>query len=44
MVFESAVGALRRDEREEVVDAIWVRNVWGACDFCNVGGETVEAF
>jgi hypothetical protein len=41
--FESAAGTLRRDQREEVVDAIWGRNGWGAGDFCNVGEETVEA-
>ena len=39
MEFESAAGALRRDQREEVVDVIWERNGWGADDFFNVGGS-----
>ena len=43
MEFESAAGALRRDKREEVVDAIWGRNGWGAGDFCNVWEETVKS-
>jgi hypothetical protein len=41
--FESAAGALRRDKREEVVDAIWGRNGWGAGDFYNVWEETVNS-
>jgi len=40
--FESAACILRRDQHEEVTDAIWRRNGWGASDFHNVGEETVE--
>jgi hypothetical protein len=41
--FESAACALRRNQcEEEVIDAVWGRNGWGAGDFCNVGEETVE--
>jgi hypothetical protein len=40
--FESDAFALRRNRHEEVIDAVWGRNRWGAGDFCNVGKETVE--
>ena len=40
--FESAVCILRRDQCQEVTDAIWRRNGWGTSDFRNVGKETVE--
>ncbi len=43
MEFESAACALRRDQREEVIDMVWGRNGWGTSDFCNVGEETLEA-
>jgi hypothetical protein len=40
--FESAACALRRNQLDEVIDAVWGRNGWGAGDFCNVEEETVE--
>jgi len=40
--FESSACALRRNQREEVIDAVWGRNGWGVGDFCNVWEETVE--
>jgi len=43
MEFESAAGALRRDRREEVVDALWGRNGWGTGNFCNGWEEIVES-
>jgi hypothetical protein len=40
--FESAVGALRRDQCEEVVDAIWGRNGWGRRRLLQCGGGDNE--
>jgi len=40
--FESALCALRRNLREEVIDALWGRNGWSTGDFCDVGEEAVE--
>jgi hypothetical protein len=42
--FESAACALRRNQREEVIDAVGGRIGWSTGDFSNVREEAVEMF
>jgi hypothetical protein len=44
MEFESAVCALRRNQREEVIDVIGGRNGWSTGDISNVREEALETF
>ncbi len=44
MEFESAVCALRRNQHEEVIDAVGGRSGWSTDDFSNVREEAVEMF
>ncbi len=44
MEFESAMCALRRNQREEVIDMVGGRSGWSTGNFSNVREEAVEMF
>ncbi len=44
MEFESAAYALRRNQREEVIDAVGGRSGWSTGNISNVRDEALEMF